>query len=269
MRLYPKGMRPSSLTERKEFYEREFDLRDLSVWIGDRGKSLKFAMVPGRYTGVVKAGKESIKNDVILIESWRRTADLRRFALDYLPESMYYDRNRYIDVRKCRECREPGTCHDCDNYDGQQLAFDLDPENVDCPYHGHIGQKMDAGRAHALCMYEFKVVRKQSIRLAEELRREYRKVIIAYSGRGFHVIVDDESAYHLTRRERKGIARRLSRRYDIDEWVTEGSSRLMRLPGSLNGLVSRKCRIIKDEGVLPSFDPRTLRSVIPGFMRRV
>ncbi len=268
MRLYPKGMRPSTLSERRMFYQSEFDLGDLALWIGRRGRSLKFAMVLGRYTGIVMTGKERIKNNVVLIERSTKAADIRRYALDYLPESLYYDRNRYIDVRKCAGCKKDGSCRDCDNFDGQQLAFDLDPENVDCPYHGHIGQKMDQGRVHGLCMYEFKAVRKQAALLSTELRREFDAVSIVYSGRGFHVIVDDESGYGLSRAERKRLAKRIGQRYDIDEWVTEGTSRLMRLPGSLNGLVSRKCVIIKDERVLPSFDPRTSKSVIPGFMRR-
>ena len=268
MRLYPKGMRPSTLFERRAFYDGEFTLRNLSAWIGGRGRTLKFAMVLGRHTGVVVPGKEAMKDNVVIIERWRKTADLRRFALDYLPESMYYDRNRYVDVRRCSGCRKGGSCYGCGNFDGQQLAFDLDPENVDCPYHGHIGQKIDEGRAHGFCMYEFKAVRKQALSLSSELRKEYEEVSIVYSGRGFHVVVDDERAYLLGRPERKRIASQLGKRYDIDEWVTEGSSRLMRLPGSLNGLVSRKCVIIKDERVLPSFDPRTSRFVIPGFMTR-
>lgn len=264
----PGGMRPSTLDERAWFYEREFDVRPLSRWIGNRRGRLKFAMILGRHTGTVASPHSQLKDDVVVIDDWDKTSDLRAYAREYLPEGFYYDRNRYRDVARCAKCEdESERCADCHNYDGQQLAFDLDPENVDCPWHGHIGDKMGRGSGLSFCMYEFKVVRRQAASLASELREEYDQVGIVYSGRGFHVVVDDESAYALTRAERKRISRRFSRRYVMDEWVTEGSSRLLRLPYSLNGLVSRKCMPIEEERDLVEFDPRISDMVLPGFVR--
>ncbi len=268
VKLYPKGMRPSTLDERRRYYDKEFDIGSLSDWIGARKRNLKFAMILGRYTGLVMPGREENKDNVVVIDLWKRPGDIRRYALDYLPESLYYDRNRYFDVRECARCDENiEACQGCRNYDGQQLAFDLDPENVDCPYHGHLGEKIDRGRVHGFCMYEFKSVRKQASQLSLELAKQFEYVGVVYSGRGFHVVVDDEAAYHLTKRERKAIARRIGARYDIDEWVTEGGSRLMRLPCSLNAIVSRKCMRIKYERGLGRFDPRTSKLVVPEFMR--
>jgi DNA primase catalytic subunit len=261
-------MRPSTLEERRRYYDEEFDVKSLSHWIGTRKRNLKFAMILGRYTGIVMPGREENQDNVVVIDSWKGPGDIRRYALDYLPESLYYDRNRYVDVRKCSLCDEGvEACQACNNCDGQQLAFDLDPENVDCPYHGHLGEKVDQGRVHGFCMYEFNSVRKQASMLSLELAKQYESVGIVYSGRGFHVVVDDEAAYHLSKRERKAIARTVGRRYDIDEWVTEGGSRLMRLPFSLNGIVSRKCVRIKDERGLSSFDPRTSALAVPEFMK--
>lgn len=266
--LFPKGMRMSTLEERKKFYDLEFDVKSFSDWIGTRRDSLKFAMILGRHSRIVMPSREKDRDKVIVIDDWQRPGDIRRYALDYLPESLYYDRNRYTDVGKCAKCHKTSdTCAVCSNYAGQQLAFDLDPENVDCPYHGHIGEKIDRGRAVAFCMYEFNSVRRQSLRLSRELKAVYESVGVVYSGRGFHVIVDDEAAYRLTRKARDAIAGKTGRRYDIDEWVTEGSSRLMRLPYSLNALVSRKCIQIKGEGVLSRFDPRTSKLVLPEFMK--
>lgn len=268
VKLYPKGMRPSTLNERKGYYAKEFDTGSISGWIGSRRRSLKFAMIIGRYTNIVKLGREENKDDVVIIDTWKTAGDIRRYALDYLPESLYYDRNRYVDIRECERCSgKVDSCDGCHNFDGQQLAFDLDPENVDCPYHGHIGDKIDRGTAHGFCMYEFKSVRKQAIRLSEEMKCHFESVEVVYSGRGFHVVVDDEAAYLLSKKERKVIAMRIGKRYDIDEWVTEGGSRLMRLPYSLNGLVSRKCMRIKDERGLSRFDPRTSKLVLPEFMK--
>jgi DNA primase catalytic subunit len=256
------------LEERRSFYGHEFDISTVSRWIGNRGHSMKFAMIPGRHTGIVAPAHAKDRDNVVIIDTWSTVVDVRDFAIEYLPEGLYYDRNRYSNVRVCAECtQKQSRCDKCHNYDGQQLAFDLDPENVDCPYHGHIGEKMQRGRGLSFCMYEFKAVRRQAIQLRKELGDVYNKVSIVFSGRGFHVVVDDESAYVLSRRERQSIARRYGRRYAIDEWVTVGGSRLMRLPCSLNGLVSRKCMTIREIRDMLEFDPRSSRLVLPAFLK--
>ncbi len=268
MLRFPRGMRPSSLAERKEFYASEFDVEGLDAWIGERWKNLKFAMIVGRHTGIFMPEHAADRSNVVIADDWRSAHDLKSYALDYLPEAMYYDRNRYEDVSECRKCgKDRDRCRKCRNYSGQQLAFDLDPENVDCPFHGHIGDKIQAGRGLSFCMYEFKAVRRQAYALASEMMGRYEKVGVVYSGRGFHVLVDDESSYSLSRKQRKVIAREMGRRYDIDEWVTIGESRLLRLPYSLNALVSRKCMIMKWGRDLLSFDPRTSRAATPRFAR--
>lgn len=265
---FPRGMRIATIEERRRFYMSDFDTGNLSSWIGARSTQMKFAMILGRHTGVVAPERARNKDDVIVIDDWDTVKDLRAYALDYLPESMYYDRNRYIDVRECARCGENrSSCRGCYNYHGQQLAFDLDPENVDCPYHGHIGQKIQSGRGLSFCMHEFKVVRKQAVQLSQLLAEQFDDVGIVFSGRGFHVLIDDESAYLLSKKERASLARKYGRRFAIDEWVTAGRSRLMRLPYSLNALVSRKCMVIKDGRDLMGFDPRSESQVIPNFLR--
>ena len=261
-------MRPSTLEEREAFYRCEFDVDEVNRWIGERRLSMKFAMILGRHTNIVLPRHKGLKNDIVIIDDWRGAKDIREFVLDYLPEGLYYDRNRYRDVRECARCGgKRKHCEGCYNYDGQQLAFDLDPENVDCPWHGHIGDKFQRGQGLSFCMFEFKAVRKQALLLSDEMKGRYDRVGVVYSGRGFHVVVDDEEAYSLTKRARRDMARALARRYAIDEWVTEGGSRLMRLPYSLNGLVSRKCWIIKQRKDLVEFDPRISETVVPRFLQ--
>ena len=266
---FPEGMRSATLEERKEFYEREFDVSSVDNWLVGKHKTLKFAVIPGRHSKIFKTELENDRDSVFIIDIWRNAADLRRWVLKYLPESVYYDRNRYIDVTRCRGCEQKRrSCEGCNNYDGQQLAFDLDPENVDCRVHGTIGDKIDSGRGMlSFCMIEFASVRRQARELAQELREDYDSVSVVYSGRGFHVVIEDETAYRLTRKERRSIARRFARRFDIDEWVTEGGSRLLRLPYSLNALVSRKCMRIKEERDLARFDPRTSGFVMPDYLK--
>ena len=67
--------------------------------------------------------------------------------------------------------------------------------------------------------------------------RIYKSFILA---RGFHIHVFDQEAYKLNAKQRLIIAREVKRKgFSIDEWVTSGEMRLIRLPYSLNGLVSR------------------------------
>jgi DNA primase catalytic subunit len=55
--------------------------------------------------------------------------------------------------------------------------------------------------------------------------------------------------------------------FHIDEWVTSGEMRLIRLPYSLNGLVSRLVLpLTRDE--LKSFDPIHDERALPGFLGR-
>lgn len=229
---------------------------------------MKLAMILGRHTGIVAPSHAEHKNDVIIIDDWRTSDDVREYALDYLPEGLYYDRNIYADIRDCARCgNTPEHCSNCYNLLGQQLAFDLDPENVDCPYHGHIGDKIARGKGLSFCMYEFKAVRRQAVAMHQELRKRFRDVHVVFSGRGFHLVVYDQEAYLLSRKERRKMAKDFSKNYDIDEWVTEGTSRLMRLPFSLNAIVSRLCIEIHGERGLKEFDLRNTGQAIPKFAR--
>jgi DNA primase catalytic subunit len=261
-------LRPATIEERRKYYSEEFDVSALARWIGGRRRHMKFAMIPGRHTGIVTAEHARDRDNVVIIDEWKTSKDIREYAMDYLPEGLYYDRNRYEDVSDCARCGNRRlSCRGCYNYIGQQLAFDLDPENVDCPYHGHIGDKISRGRGLSFCMIEFKKVRRQAVQLASELMEEYDEVGVVFSGRGFHVVIDDDDAYALTKRQRRELARRVGERFAIDEWVTEGGSRLMRLPYSLNAIVSRKCMIIKRGKDLLKFDLRTSELVLPEFTR--
>jgi DNA primase catalytic subunit len=86
------------------------------------------------------------------------------------------------------------------------LAFDLDPENVDCPYHGSLEEKATRKDTISFCMVEFKRVRKNTAKLYKELEKEYKNLLIVFSGRGFHIHVLDEIAMKLSKKEREEIA---------------------------------------------------------------
>ena len=261
---FPKGMRPSTLDERRNFYREEFNLESVSSWLEWRDiLNTAFAVIVGRHSDIYLPEYEEIKRKAVIIDEHRGLEDVLEYILQYLPEGVYYDRNIYSDIKLCikRGC-DYRNCWGCENFVGQELAFDIDPENVDCPYHGSVEEKMKRGEGLSFCMLEFRKVRKLTVELYDELREEYRDIRIVFSGRGFHVHVLDEKAIKLGRKEREEMARKYLD-YAIDEWVTTGEMRLIRLPYSLNGLVSRICVPLTIEEVL-DFDPR--KQAIPSFL---
>src|SRR4030067_302758 len=110
------------------------------------------------------------------------------------------------------------------------------------------------------------MVRQQAVQQHEHLEKEYSNLKIVYSGRGFHIHVFDEEAYGLKEKERREIARVVKKKgFAIDEWVTVGEMRLIRLPYSLHGLVSRTVLPL-EKGVLERFDPISDERCIPKFL---
>jgi hypothetical protein len=150
---------------------------------------------------------------------------------------------------------------------GQQLAFDIDPENFECPIHGTLEDKMNRRQGLSFCRLELQMAQEQASELTDELSKSFAELRIVYSGRGFHVHILDEGTFFWTRRQRLNLVRSLARRgYLMDEWVAGGGMRLIRLPHSLNGLVSRLARPL-DRVKVHSFDAVTDPYCLPGFAR--
>jgi DNA primase catalytic subunit len=260
----PKGLRYSSLKEREEFYKNEFRIKTISNWLAKR-KNTVFACIIGRHTKIFPEKFKKIANETILIDRYKNLSDLRRWILKFLPESVYYDRNLYDDLDKCRKCKKK-ECFNCKNFLGQELAFDIDPENVKCPYHGSIVEKMRKKQGLSFCMFEFRIVKNQAIKIYDELKKNFSKIKFTYSGRGIHLHVFDEDAYLLEKKEREKIANEFLRKgYAIDEWVTNGEKRLIRLPFSLHAMVSRICIPLKLNEI-KNFNPIKNKKCIPKFI---
>ncbi len=261
---FPDRMRPSTLTEREKFYRNEFQADLALKWLSHREiTKTAFGVIVGRHSGIYRKEFEEIRKMAVIIDSHKSFEDVLDYILHYLPEGVYYDRNVYSDLSVCEKCgKSYRDCWECEGFLGQDLAFDIDPENIACPYHGSVEDKMKRGQGLSFCMIEFKRARKFCLGLYDELKKEYSNVRIVYSGRGFHVHVLDRKATRLSREEREEISRQHSD-YAIDEWVTNGEMRLIRLPYSLNGLVSRVC-IPLNPDELSDFDPR--KSATPSFL---
>ena len=251
-------MEYSLLSERKEFYEKEFDIEYVRKWLSKHKDPLStvFAVVIGRHTGIFPSRFKDFVKAPVNIDEYADLADVRRQVAQFLPEGVYYDRNIYEDRSVCSKCNKPyGKCWGCKGFLGQELAFDIDPENIPCEKCGTLSEKMKKGQGLGFCEYELGVAKEQAKRLSEELGKKFEKTEVVYSGRGYHVHVFDTKANLMERKERGKLALEIkSKGYSIDSWVTEGESRLIRLPYSLHGMVSRVvCPIKKRE--LPTFDP--------------
>ena len=248
----PRGMRPSTLEERKQFYGKEFNLNSVREWFRGWSEKIVFAVIIGRHTKIYPPEYEEDASTTILIDNYVGLKDVKRWILEFLPESIYYDRNVYD---------EQG------NILGQEMAFDLDPENLTCPIHGSLEDKMRRHQGLSFCEIELEMVKDETVRLYEELSKIFSNLRIVYSGRGFHIHVLDEEVFNWSREKRMKFAREIREKgFMIDEWVTSGSMRLIRLPYSLHGMVSRIVMPI-NISELSSFNPIEDERCIPKFLK--
>ena len=251
----PSGMRYSSLGERESFYKDEFDLIKVGEWLQKRGhiEGLVFAVVIGRHTKIFPKRYKDDASTTIIIDEYENLEDVKSTILNFTPESVYYDRNVYTKNHKII---------------GQELAFDLDPENVECPIHGTLENKMNQGQGLSFCEIELKMVKEETIKLYEELLSTFSLLEIIYSGRGFHIHVLDEDSLSWSYSKRKKFANKIRNRgYLIDVWVTSGSMRLIRLPFSLHAMVSRVVTPLTISE-LESFNPLENERCTPNFLKQ-
>lgn len=249
----PRGMRYSTLEEREEFYREEFEIKKVEDWFGEKVKGVVFAVIIGRHTRIYPEKYKDDSSTTILIDEYINLADVRDQILEFLPESVYYDRNLYDENGEIV---------------GQELAFDLDPENIVCPIHGSLTEKMKRRQGLGFCKLEFKMIKRETMKLYEKLEKIFSSIRIVYSGRGFHIHVFDKDAFKMGYKERKKLARNLKKEgAPIDEWVTSGGMRLIRLPYSLHGMVSRIV-IPLNANDLENFDPVRDNRCAPRFLAR-
>jgi len=249
---FPEGMRPATLEERKQFYKIEFNLEKVAGWFEGLNGKIKFAVIIGKHTKIYPEKYKEDLDTTIIIDECKNLNEVSDQIIEFLPEAVYYDRNKY---------------NENDQQAGQELAFDIDPENVTCPVHGTLADKMKQRQGLSFCKLELDIVKNQVTGLYENLEKQFSQLQIVYSGRGFHVHVFDPKACALNTEERRQIAKNVKAQgFEIDEWVTSGEMRLIRLPYSLNGLVSRIV-VPLEKTEIEKFDPAIDPRCIPRFLR--
>ncbi|MBI5149044.1 hypothetical protein HZA33_05170 [Candidatus Pacearchaeota archaeon] len=232
-----KEFRPATLDERKEFYEKEFSIGKVKSWFKSNGMKLPqlCALDAGSETGIM------------LDKRWKNTifyfpfSELKEKIKKYNPEDLYYDRNVYKNPKKILKKLQ------FNKWIKQELAFDIDLDNIKC-------RCKKKKRVCSKCLNKlFKITQK----MKKELEKiGFKKLILVYSGRGFHIHALDEKAYSFSIKERRNLNKKFAK-YPIDPWVSRGYIRLMRMPYSLHGVVSRMVIPIKNsfqkEKTIPNF----------------
>ena len=257
-------MRVASLDERRRFYSREFALLNVRSWFKGWRSPIVFAAVIGRHTGLAPQKYRRERRRTIVIDEYGDFSEIRDYLLDFRPESAYYDRNVYKDwVQARRFGNDPAQLG---HSFGQELVFDVDPENFACPIHGTLEKKMRKHQGLSFCRLEFQLAQLEAVQLLDLLSKKFVHVTVVFSGRGFHLHIADAETLFWNRKRRLSLVRALTKKgFVMDEWVPAGGMRLIRLPYSLNGLVSR-IAIPLTQKELPVFDPVADRRCIPEFL---
>jgi len=183
-------MRISSLGERREFYSHEFRLTRIRDWFRGWRSPIVFAVVVGRHTGISPLKYRRERARTIIIDEYESLSEMRNYLIDLMPESAYYDRNVYKDWAQARHIENDPT--KLGSSVGQELVFDIDPENFTCPIHGTLEEKMRRHQGLSFCRLEFQLAQQEAAQLTEILSREFSEISLVYSGRGFHIHIRDE-----------------------------------------------------------------------------
>lgn len=264
----PKSMRPSTIEERRKYYGTEFTLGLVRKWFLLRRISHPtFAIDVGSDSGIYDVKHKRFLNKLVYLSKYRTWRQLNEKLVDYAPEDVYYSRNIFDHAGSCRECMDRSFgCFRCIHFLGQELVFDIDPENIPCR---KCKKKEKRKSIYSFCMHSFEAAKREASKLPMFLgmRFGFRKMQVVYSGRGFHVHVFDKNTVSYGTKARQGIAKIvMSAGFHIDEWVTAGSIDLVRLPYSLHGLVSRIPIVLKHSQVM-RFDPLKDKRVMPNFLK--
>src|SRR3989344_5162964 len=230
--------RKSTLEQREYFYRNRFDISKLRKFLNFKPQF--FVVDPGTETRIIKNKKDIDK--LLILKQGISYRKLGEKLIEHLPEDVYYDRNIYKNPEKCLGDFNFKESFSSGNFIGQELAFDIDPENI-------INSK-------SLWSFNKELIIQASgiaLNFYNELRGYFRNIRIVYSGRGFHIHVFDKKAYSLSMAERDELNKKFVK-YKIDPWVSYGKIRLIRLPYSLNALCSRVCTPVS-LGELKNFDP--------------
>lgn len=231
--------RASTLSERKQFYSNEFSLSKVKKWFKGRKLPQICAVDAGSETNIIKNKK--LKGKMLYFKFSEIIEKIRKYA----PEDVYYDRNQYKNPDKAIEALN------FKNFTSQELVFDIDSDNIKCSHSNN-----------QVCGICIEKAYQYSLDMMNELKKKFKKIKLVYSGRGFHIHVLDKKTSILTIKQRPILVKKFLK-YPIDPWVSRGYISLIRMPYTLNGLVSRIVTPINKKG----FSEKIKRITMPKFLR--
>ena len=250
--------RIASLSERELFYKREFSTSSVNKWIKNSGGYPQFYVIDaGTETGIIK-DKSRLKK-LIIFTPGISLGDLREKLIRHIPEDVYMDRNIYKNPQDTYKKMVFHRAFGTESCLRQMLAFDIDSGNIKCT-------KCRGKNFLYFCQDCFRRTTQMAEQAYYFLKKSFAKIECVYSGRGFHLYVLDKRAYFLTVSQRQRLNKKMLK-YAIDPWVSRGYIRLMRLPYTLNSIVSRIAIPLQINEV-KGFNPATYMEAIPNFVLR-
>src|SRR5260370_39834950 len=85
----------ASLSERREFYSREFSLAKIRDWFRGWQSPIVFAVVIARRTRIAPRKYLRERGRTVGIDEYEGLSEIKNYLIDFKPESVYYDRNVY------------------------------------------------------------------------------------------------------------------------------------------------------------------------------
>lgn len=247
---FPENCRPARVEEREQFYRESFPAGAVQH-LQERWNQPVLVVDVGTESTWYRPRFKEYKGKLVRIRDYETLEELHDKIVEYAPEDFYY--RMIIETGRVEVNPE------------KELVFDLDPENVECRRCERVARHGDLPRHRVFCDDCFATVAAKTRRLATFLETHFDALQVVYSGRGFHVHVQDDAAFKMTREERKELAERVVKEFPIDVDVTGGDIDIVRLPGSLHGLVSR---IVTPVAVDELSDPEHIlhRKSVPDFL---
>lgn len=223
------------MEERKYFYEKEFDIDGIEKWLDLKPVVIDIGSETTLYTPKFK----KYLNKLVRIK-YSDLEELKSKLIEYAPEDVYYE------------------------FGKKELIFDLDPDNILCAK-CNILKKDLVGKfkIFSFCADCFAELTFQTKEMFGLLSKHFSEIKLIYSGRGFHIHINLKDI-EMSDEEKIKFVGMMKKKFPIDPWVTTKKN-LIRLPGTLNSLVSRRCMEIEVES-LNDIDSIINKEAVPEFL---
>ncbi len=223
---FPAGLKPAQVRKRERFYREEFPREAVEQRMERRDQFVPVIDV-GTESTLYKPRLQDLTGKLLRIEDWDDLTQLQEKIADYAPEDVYYNLTLTKDGR-------------IELNPEQELVFRIAPHTLSCTTCDRKRGYMDEQwHKYVFCRDCFRDAAQHMRNLYVFLERHFDEMDLVYTGRAFHIHIDDDEGYRMQQEDREELAHKVSQQFPIQKDITAGENDLVRLPGSLNGLVSR------------------------------